>query len=167
MQRSLQCSHCWKHCLESSTEMLSRAASEFSLNLCNVRKTPSFQILLHPWVQKKVARSEVRWVGGTPPPYFLSQKLQDASLRSACSVFLKKSPNTCRQKKCNNKNDTAHSALSLGRLVQNIVGSLYLVAEPWTLSRSCGRFKFRKYLGPPLYVSAVSIRKQPNWQSFR
>ena len=28
MQRSLQCSHCWKHCLKSSTEMLSKADSD-------------------------------------------------------------------------------------------------------------------------------------------
>jgi hypothetical protein len=42
--------------------------------------------------------------------------------------------------------------MSLGRLVQNVVGSPYLVAEPWTMSRLCGRFKFRKYLGPPSYL---------------
>jgi len=33
-----------------------------------------------------------------------------------------------------------HNALSLGRLVQNIVGLQHLVAEPWTTSRSHGRF---------------------------
>jgi len=30
-----------------------KGCQRFSLNLCNVRKTPSFQNLLHPWVQKK------------------------------------------------------------------------------------------------------------------
>jgi len=39
--------------------------------------------------------------------------------------------------------------MSLDRLLQNIAGSLQLVAEPWTISRLCGRFKFRKYLPPP------------------
>jgi hypothetical protein len=34
----------------------------FLLNLCNVSKMPPFQILLHPWVQKIVARSETgKW----------------------------------------------------------------------------------------------------------
>jgi len=42
--------------------------------------------------------------------------------------------------------------MSLGKLVQNIVGSLYLVAGPWTISRLCGRFKFWKYLGLLSYV---------------
>ena len=33
----------------------------FLLNLCNIRKMPPFQIMLHLWVQRKVIRSEVRW----------------------------------------------------------------------------------------------------------
>jgi hypothetical protein len=35
------------------------------LNLCNVSKTPPFQNLLHPWVQKKSYEHQPR---GTEPP---------------------------------------------------------------------------------------------------
>jgi hypothetical protein len=33
---------------------------QFSLSLCNISKMPPFHILLHLWVQKKVASSKVR-----------------------------------------------------------------------------------------------------------
>jgi hypothetical protein len=43
-----------------------KGCQPFSLSLCNISKMPSFQILLHPWVQKKVARRKV-WQ--TQPPF--------------------------------------------------------------------------------------------------
>ena len=36
----------------------------FSMNLCNVSKTPPFQILIHPLEPQNVARREIRRVGG-------------------------------------------------------------------------------------------------------
>ena len=59
------------------------------------------------------------------------------------------------RKKCQNKWHEARSAMSIGILARNIAGSPYLVAEPWTTSRSRGRFKFRKYLGPPSYRAII------------
>ena len=47
--------------------------------------------------------------------------------------------------------------MSLGRLVQNIVDSPYLVAESQTTSRLRGRFKFWNYLGPPCSFTASNI----------
>ena len=45
--------------------------------------------------------------------------------------------------------------MSLGRLVQLCKCSLHLVAEPWTMSHLCRRFKFHKYLGPPSYIKLL------------
>ena len=56
--------------LEALSEIFNGNADKgrqrFSLNLCKVGRTPPFQILVHPWEQKKVAWSEVveRGVGG-------------------------------------------------------------------------------------------------------
>jgi len=51
------------------------------------------------------------------------------------------------------KNDTKGSAVALGRLVQYIVGSWYLVTEPWTTSYLRRGFKFQKYLGLTFYLA--------------
>jgi hypothetical protein len=51
--------------LETVSKILNQNAVKgcqwFSLNLCNIRKMPPFQIPINPWGEKKVARSEVRW----------------------------------------------------------------------------------------------------------
>ena len=75
--------------------------------------------------------------------------------------FLKKLPNTPADiyETCQKNWREACSAMSLRRLVQNIVGSLYLVAEPWTMSCLRGRFKFRKYMGPPSYINTLVTLK--------
>jgi len=52
------------------------------------------------------------------------------------------------------KNNTKHSAVVLGRLVQNIIYSRYLVTEPWTMSCSRRGYKCRKYLGLTLYLAS-------------
>jgi len=42
-----------------------KGCQPFSLSLCNISKMPPFQILLHPWVQKKkFARRKVWQMGG-------------------------------------------------------------------------------------------------------
>ena len=46
----------------------------FLLNLCNVSKMPPFQTQIHSWEQKKVARSKVRWAGGTNIIVFLARR---------------------------------------------------------------------------------------------
>jgi hypothetical protein len=48
----------------------------FSMNLCNVNRMPPFQILIHPWEPKNVARREVRRVGclGHNHHFVFSQK---------------------------------------------------------------------------------------------
>ena len=69
----------------------------FSLNLCKVSKTPLLQNLLHPWVQK----SRKEWArvsrgGGHHHLFVFSQKLFDASLSSAYSVFKIIAKHACR-----------------------------------------------------------------------
>jgi len=73
MQLSQRRCHCWKHCLKCC-----QGPQLFSLNLCNVSKTPPSQILIHPWEQKKAPGSEIGRVGGgegdTTTILFFSQK---------------------------------------------------------------------------------------------
>ena len=73
-----------------------------SLNLCYVSKMPRFQIQIHPWEQKEVASSEVRWgVGGQLPFCFVAKREASCwrcrgSARiagSPCSIFIE----DCRQ----------------------------------------------------------------------
>jgi len=60
-----------------------------------------------------------------------------------------------------------HSA-SLGRLDPNIVGKRYRVAEHWTMSCSCRRFKFWKYLDSPLVHAAPIWRRNGEaWEPSR
>jgi hypothetical protein len=109
---------------------------------------------------KKVARSEVGWVGVVGHHvHFFSQKIAGCSRLCGPIQFSKKKIakhlQSLRKKYQKNQHE-ARSAMSLGRIVQNIVGSPYLLAEPWTTSRLCGWFKFRKYLGPPSYSVKVT-----------
>jgi hypothetical protein len=64
--------------------------------------------------------------------FVFGQKLQDAQGCVGPFSFQKKSPNTLAVtwKKYQKNQHEARSAMSLGRLVQNIIGSPYLVAEP-------------------------------------
>jgi len=70
--------------LETLSEILNgnvvKDCRRFLLNLCNVSKVSPFQILLHPWVLKIVARSKVGQVGvvGNNHHFVFSQKLLDA-----------------------------------------------------------------------------------------
>jgi len=50
--------------LSKINENAVKGCQRFLLNLCNISKMPQFQILLHPWEQKEVARSKVRQVQG-------------------------------------------------------------------------------------------------------
>ena len=137
--------------------MLSRADSDsrwISATLAKCLHFKTYFICGYKTSRKERGRVSMGWgVGVGHNDHFVSsQKLLDASVRSAHSVF-KKSPNTLADtwRNCQKNWHEARSSLSLGRLVQNIVCLLRLVAEPWTMSRLCGRFKFRKYLGPPSY----------------
>ena len=66
----------------------------FSLSLCNICKMPPFQILLHPWVQKKVARSKVWQTGavGHNHHFVFSQKLLDAQGCVGSGIFMVQEP---------------------------------------------------------------------------
>ena len=50
-----------------------KGGQQFSLNLCNVGKTYTFQVLIHLWEHKKVGRSDVGPVGEgqAQPPFCL------------------------------------------------------------------------------------------------
>ena len=63
---------------------------------------------------------------------------------------------TLRKKSQKNWHE-ARTAMSLGRLVQNIVFSLHLVTEPWTMSHLCGRFKISEIFGSPLVYGSRCI----------
>jgi hypothetical protein len=123
--------------LETLSKIFNRNAvkgrQQFSLNLCNVSRMPPFQNLYHPWVQKKS--------------------------QGARSGFFKKSPNTLAdtQKKCQKNWHEACSAMSLGRLVQNIVDSLYLMAEPWTILICAEDSNSRNIWVPIVCFSTVAI----------
>ena len=80
MQRSLKCSHCWRHCLKSSTEMLSRAASDSHCISAMLAKRLHFKTCFIRGYKKIVIRSEVRSVGvvGHHHQFVFSQKLLDA-----------------------------------------------------------------------------------------
>jgi hypothetical protein len=128
----------------------------FSLNLCNVSTTPPFQNLLHPWGQKMTqgARSGEQVWWNTTTILFLAKNCWILKAVWAYSVFKKIAQHTCRHLEKYQKNwHKACSAMSLSRLVQNIVSSLYLVAEPWTVL-FVWKIKFQKYLGPPSYGAA-------------
>jgi hypothetical protein len=70
---------------------------------------------------------------------------------------------TCKrlEKKVHKKWHEACRTVSLGRLVQNIVTTWYLVAEPWTMPCLRRRFKFWKYLGPTSYGICIQY---PQWK---
>ena len=61
------CSHCWKHCLKSSTGMLSRAAGNSRWISATLAECLHFKTCFIRGY-KKVARSGVGWVGGRGGP---------------------------------------------------------------------------------------------------
>ena len=80
-----------------------RGCQRFSLNLRSVSRTPLFQILIHPWEQKKIASGEIGRAGGWDPTTILLVAKRAASCwrcrgstrftGSPCSIFVE----DCRQ----------------------------------------------------------------------
>jgi hypothetical protein len=71
MQRSLQCSHCWKHCQKSSTEMLARATSDYRCISATLAKRLPFKTCFICGYKKSCKEGgRVSRGGGTPPPFF-------------------------------------------------------------------------------------------------
>jgi len=79
MQWSQHCSHCWKDCLKSSVEMLSRAASHSHWASATSAKSLPFKSFFIHWYKKKVARSKVWQIRavGHNHHFVFSQKLLD------------------------------------------------------------------------------------------
>jgi len=70
-----------------------KGCQPFSLSLCNISNMP-FQILLHPWVQKKISRSKVWQIGavGHNHHFVFSQQLLDAQGCEGSGIVMVQEP---------------------------------------------------------------------------
>ena len=146
------------NCLKFSTEMLSRAASDSHWISAMLAKRLHFKTCFtrgHKKSRKERGQVSSRGVGHHHH-FVFSQKLLDASPRSAYSVFKKIAKYTCRH--------FEEIPEKLTRSMQRIV-TWQTSSEYRSLTVPSGRtlnyvsfvqrFKFRKYLGPSSYDDAV------------
>ena len=153
MQRSLQCSQCWKHCLKSSTEMLSRAASDRRRLSATLAKRLHFKTCFIRGYKKKSRkeRGQVIREGGTQQPFCFQPKTAGHFFKISLFGFFLKSPNTLADTQRNaRKTDMKHAVQCHLADWFRISYSHCTQQQNPELSRLCGRFKFRKYLSPPL-----------------